>query len=566
MQQLNVLLLLSFFSFTNNFYVEATNFPENEINSEKNLTQVEKLSATAKIWGFLKYYHPQVAKGKFNWDEQLFTVLEKVEKAETSRELSAIFSTWIDSLGEVAECTNCLSVNQDEVFLKNFDLSWIESKNFSKDLSEKLKYIERNRVQGKQQYVKLAPARNVAVQNEPEYEHFLWEEKELRLLSLFRYWNQVEYFFPYKYQMDRNWDETLSELMPLFLNAKNEKEYHMAMLELASSLNDSHGWFVTDLTNRYFGYYWAPVKLKMIDGKVVVASMFDPTRAEKDDWQLGDILTSVAGVPVSQILEKDEKYMTGSNQPARYRNIEISLLNGSSSSVEIEILRDGDIQKKKISRYLKTEFKSEKPEKPVWEILDDNIGYVNMGTLERGEVSKMMKELKDTRGIIFDIRNYPNGTMYDIGNELNTETQPFVKLTVPDLNYPGRFTWTKPMNIGRKNEKAYKGKVILLVNEDTQSHAEFTAMALQTAPGAIIIGSQTSGADGNISDISFLGKFTTYMSGIGVFYPDGRETQRIGIVPDIEVKPTLEGIKEERDEVLEKAVEVIQKTTEQRSL
>ena len=87
-------------------------------------------------------------------------------------------------------------------------------------------------------------------------------------------------------------------------------------------------------------------------------------------------------------------------------------------------------------------------------------------------------------------------------------------------------------------------------------------MALQTAPDVIIIGSQTSGADGNISDVSFLGKFTTYMSGIGVFYPDGRETQRIGIVPDIDVKPTIEGIKEERDEVLEKAVEVILKTAE----
>ena len=562
MQQLTILLLLSFFSFTNNFCAETTSFRENEFISEKNLTQVEKLSATAKIWGFLKYYHPQVAKGKFNWDEQLFTVLEKIEQAETSGELSVIFSNWIDSLGEVTECTKCLSVNQEEVFLKNFDLSWIESGDFSKELSEKLKNIERNRVQGKQHYVTLAPAGNITVQNEPEYEDFIWKEKELRLLSLFRYWNQVEYFFPYKYQMDRDWDETLSTLMPLFIHAASEKDYHMAMLELASSLNDSHGWFVTDHTNRYFGYYWAPVKLKIIDGKAVVAGMFDPSRAEKDDWQLGDILTSVAGVPVSQILEEDDKYMTGSNQPTRYRNIEISLLNGSSSSVEIEIFRDGNIQQKKISRYLKTDFKNEKPENPVWEILDDNIGYVNMGTLERGEVSKMMEELKDTRGIIFDIRNYPNGTMYEIGNNLNTEAQPFVKFTAPDLNYPGRFTWTKPMYVGRKNQKAYKGKVILLVNEVTQSHAEFTAMALQTAPDVIIIGSQTSGADGNISDVSFLGKFTTYMSGIGVFYPDGRETQRIGIVPDIDVKPTIEGIKEERDEVLEKAVEVILKTAE----
>jgi C-terminal processing protease CtpA/Prc len=47
------------------------------------------------------------------------------------------------------------------------------------------------------------------------------------------------------------------------------------------------------------------------------------------------------------------------------------------------------------------------------------------------------------------------------------------------------------------------------------------------------------------------------MTGIGVYYPDGTETQRIGIIPDIKVKPTIEGIRAGKDEVLEKAMEVI---------
>jgi C-terminal processing protease CtpA/Prc len=47
------------------------------------------------------------------------------------------------------------------------------------------------------------------------------------------------------------------------------------------------------------------------------------------------------------------------------------------------------------------------------------------------------------------------------------------------------------------------------------------------------------------------------ISGIGIYYPDGTETQRIGIVPDVVVKPTIEGIKKNRDEVLEKAIELI---------
>lgn len=61
----------------------------------------------------------------------------------------------------------------------------------------------------------------------------------------------------------------------------------------------------------------------------------------------------------------------------------------------------------------------------------------------------------------------------------------------------------------------------------------------------------------NLTDITLVGCHQKYITDIGVFHPDGTETQRIGIVPDIEVKPTIEGIKNRRDEVLEKAIEVI---------
>ena len=47
------------------------------------------------------------------------------------------------------------------------------------------------------------------------------------------------------------------------------------------------------------------------------------------------------------------------------------------------------------------------------------------------------------------------------------------------------------------------------------------------------------------------------ISAIGVYYPDGKETQRIGIIPDIKIKPTIRGIIEGRDEMLEKAIEII---------
>ena len=82
-------------------------------------------------------------------------------------------------------------------------------------------------------------------------------------------------------------------------------------------------------------------------------------------------------------------------------------------------------------------------------------------------------------------------------------------------------------------------------------------MAFRTAPGATVIGSTTAGADGNVSRIALPGGINTMISGIGVYYPNGKETQRVGIIPDLVVKPTIRGIKEGRDELLDKAIEII---------
>jgi C-terminal processing protease CtpA/Prc len=81
-------------------------------------------------------------------------------------------------------------------------------------------------------------------------------------------------------------------------------------------------------------------------------------------------------------------------------------------------------------------------------------------------------------------------------------------------------------------------------------------MALRAA-GATIVGSTTSGADGDTSEIFLPGGYRTYISGIGVFYPDRRPTQQVGIVPDIFVVRTPAGIAAGRDEVIEEAIALV---------
>ncbi|MBE8725113.1 S41 family peptidase [Flavobacterium hungaricum] len=533
--------------------------------SQTKITETEKLAATCKVWGFLKYYHPKVANGDFNWDQQLLDVLPKIEKAETQKDFSLLLENWIDSLGEVKKIAPITASKEVEYFDKNFDLSWINNKLFSRTLSKKLKFIEENRFQGEQFYVYgLERVGNVALKNEsaanPDF-----TDKNSKLRMVFMLWNLVEYFFPYKYQTDENWNITLEKIIPLTIQSKNQEEFFLVIRKLSSRINDSH----TDVyvyrnsdapsAARYF-----PADGKIIDNKVVVTEILADSLAQADDIKVGDVITKVDNKTIKEIIAENRDLISASNEAKFLDKLVKSVLVSKSETVQVEFLKNGKYSTKTMTWYdyhdsHRNEFKKgAKKKKQKFKVLENNIGYVDMGILKEKDVPNMIEALKGTKAIVFDVRNYPKGTIHEISNFINAHEEKFAIYTIPDLSYPGRFKWSSGTSSGSENKNNYKGKVIVLVDENTQSHAEWTAMSFRASGNATIIGSQTSGADGNISVFGFNG-FRTLFSGIGVYYPDKKETQRVGIVPDIEVKPTIKGIQEGRDEVMEQALLFIEK-------
>ena len=94
----------------------------------------------------------------------------------------------------------------------------------------------------------------------------------------------------------------------------------------------------------------------------------------------------------------------------------------------------------------------------------------------------------------------------------------------------------------------------MLIDERTISQAEHTGLFLEAANGTRFVGSPTAGANGDITNFTVPGGITIMFSGQGVRHADGRQLQRIGLVPDVEATPTIAGIRAGRDEVLEAAV------------
>jgi hypothetical protein len=186
--------------------------------------------------------------------------------------------------------------------------------------------------------------------------------------------------------------------------------------------------------------------------------------------------------------------------------------------------------------------------------LSDDVAYLKLSAVKVAEVADYVRGAAGAKVFVIDIRNYPSDfVVFALGGHLVPVRTPFVRFTRGDLANPGAFVMGEPLELVPATPRI-TSKIVILVDETTQSSAEYHAMAFRSAPGALVVGSTTAGADGNVSRIPLPGPSASMISGIGVFYPDGRPTQRIGIVPDLVVRPTIAGIRAGRDEVLEAAV------------
>ncbi len=522
--------------------------------------QVKNLALLGKSWGFLKYYHPEIAKGNYNWDYELFRFLPGYLNVNTVEQRDVLLVNWINSLGDISEVDEELP--QQEVVLKP-DFSWME--NLNAELQDVLQNVYDNRRQKDEHYYfRLVPnVGNPVFTNENAYAAMSYPDDGFRLLTLFRYWNIIEYFFPYKHLIDKNWDKVLEEYISEFIAAKDELEFEKAAIRIIAEVKDTHANLRggANKINEQKGIFFPPVRVGFVENKLVVTDFYQDEHKRTSGLKIGDVITHINGNAVEAIIDSLNPYYPASNQPTRLRNIAADILRSADNRIEISFVSEGNRKDMDLELYPATDLNYyglyKKPEGSCFKILEDNIGYVFLGTIKNEDIERIKVELKDTKGIIIDIRNYPSAFVpFALGSFFCSEQKPFAKFSKVNRLTPGEFSFTQTLNIPA-SAKPYEGKLVVIVNEISQSQAEYTAMGFRAGDNTTIIGSTTAGADGNVSPIMLPGGLGTAISGIGVYYPDGTETQRVGIVPDIEVKPTLKGIKEGRDELLEKATELI---------
>lgn len=407
------------------------------------------------------------------------------------------------------------------------------------------------------------------------YPQMSFPSEEYRLLALFRFWNVIHYFFPYKHLTDKPWNTVLTDFIPQFLANKTQLDYEMTVAEMIARMQDTHG-FVRGLRalNAHLGEFTPPLHLRAAGGQIIVIQA--TAEAIAAGIRAGDVIVAVDGETVAQRIQHLAKFRALSNLSSAYRYVHPTVLRGAKDTQAKLRLQgaDGQIREVEVprSQAINSVANPLPRTTPIYEVLSQGYGYIDLARLPLAEANKAMDAMMNTPGLIFDMRGYPKGTAWTIAPRLTEQKnvtaalfrRPFLDATDwqnddfggPPPDYA--FTQTLPPAQGA----IYKGKVVMLINEDALSQAEYTCQFVAAATNVTFVGSPTNGANGDVTNLVLPGGISVSFTGHDVRHADGRQLQRIGIQPHLKVEPTPNGLREGRDEVLEAAVKFLQSTAQ----
>jgi C-terminal processing protease CtpA/Prc len=535
--------------------------------------QLTNLATLAKVWGFVKYHHPAVTGGQHNWDYDLFRVMPQVLAAPDQATARAAMLDWLTKIGPVPPCTRCVVLDTGNLALSP-GLDWLaDTSLLGAGLSQALQNIYANRVGANSQFYLsfVQGASNPSFDHELTYGTMNPPDAGFRLLALFRFWNMVQYFYPNRAIMSDDpsktnyWDQVLTDsIRPIGL-AADTFTYQQELIRFIAGIHDTHANLWSTLAARPpYGTCYLPVDVRFVEGSAFVLRNTGISVGPASGLLPGDVIEQLDGANVSDLVAQWAPLYADSNQAARMRDIAQSLTRGTCGPASVTVRRAGGtvtLQANRLSTSaidFSQSYTHDLPG-PAFQMLAPDVAYVKISTLKRADCAADIGAAAGTKGLIIDLRNYPSDfPVFTLGGMLVTQPTPFARFTFGDASNPGAFRWADPVSLIPLTPH-YSGRVVILVDETTQSSAEYHTLAFRQVPGAMVLGSTTAGADGDVSTVPIPGGHSSYISGIGVFYPDKTPTQRVGIVPDLWVTPTIAGLRAGRDELIEEAIRQIRR-------
>lgn len=527
-------------------------YAELKLPEEPDSLQIHAIVQASRIWGFAKYHHPAFASRSINADAEYFCLLNEVLQAPDSMK-NDICLKWISGLGPYA-----IRDKEDDENIETFnDFNWISDPlHLGKALSDSLMRL-RNADPENNRYVKQTPV-NVSY-IETQYSDIPKDDVAYRLLGVAKFWNAVDSYSPNRNLTDRPWDDVLAEYIALAFD--RSISFSALYSRMVSELCDTHvnSWYVP-----IFGGRFVPLMCQFAEDRLFVT---DTCSLVPNNFEIGDEIILIDSVSPIKRLDELAPYIPHSNRSSLLRDGSYATLLTAKNEACVEYVRGGKTYTTMISsvdgsKFVNRRFSSQNTStKPEFKEVAGGIGYINISNLTCKDEQDLENFLASCDKLIIDLRAYP--AEYDVLHKLLptfffSQAREAAEVLLPQAHRPGGFIRTTVSTRKTSDpDKLYKGKVVLLVNAHSQSMSEYFTMFLQTIPGSVTIGSQTAGADGDVTRIQ-LPYASFNITGAGICYPDGTNAQRNGVKIDKIVEPSAEGMIRGVDEQLQEAIDYLQ--------
>jgi hypothetical protein len=391
----------------------------------------------------------------------------------------------------------------------------------------------------------------------------LYPAREMRMLAAIRLWGVLRYFNPYVSQMGDKWDDVLVELLPRIADARDAREYHRAMAEMAARSGDAGCAARSSATADLFGPATAPFEVRFLEGQPVITRMFKANSAE-----VGDVILKINDNPVQNRIEELSRLIAAPGQEARWSQLGRYLVTAASAGMAKVTVKGKNGEPRDLMVALNPANQTNVPEGRSGDairLLDERTGYADLERIEAPDVEKIFEKFSNTAAIIFDLRGYPRYHAMTIAAHLASGGQTVAAELFHNVVGIGTgdnhiSLQQSELRIPRQPRPDYKGKTVALIDDLALSLGGESAMYLKSANQTVLIGSTAFPMFANYATLLELpGGIKVTFSGEMPRWPGGKLLYPDGVKADILVRPTIGGLREKRDEVLEAAIQYLKK-------
>jgi len=433
-----------------------------------------------------------------------------------------------------------------------------------------------------------------------------------KVFGLSKFWQEVNYNFAYFNNINHHaWDSTYKALIPQVEATKNDYEYYRLLEKFCALLKDGHTEIAVppiegfNYMNNTFGDYL--LVLKRIDNKVIIKRTW---KKDIKKFPLGSEITQVNGLPTEQyITDSVAPYISASTDYVRADIASSMLLRGvPGSTFSIKIKKPNGEQASYILTHATVtdsiffpnpgEYLDEKSRSLLdQKTFDNDIAYVALNSFSDVKITthfeKLLPWLDKARGVIIDLRyngGGDDGIAFTILKHFIQDTvligssstirilNPYLKaigryVNVADttgnadkrdawLLYNGYAVYDKPGTWRSKIDQSthkIRAPVVILIGKNTASAAEDFLIASSNQKHIVTVGEPTNGSTGMPYRFDLPGGGSARICVKKDMYPDGREFVGYGIQPNISVVPGVKDYLENKDVVLEAALQYFKK-------